>query len=83
MRLKASEPMITAVCTMLTQVENETSISDNNLAILHDSKALAQLEESLKANTGETTTEINQDKILTKSGKAIEKEILEKMGAPQ
>jgi DNA-directed RNA polymerase subunit RPC12/RpoP len=83
-RLKASKPMIAAVCSMLQQAETDTATATNtNQAILHDSRMLSKLEESLKADTGKSTAQQERDLLLTTSGKSLLGVLLEKMGVPQ
>ncbi|WP_163338425.1 phosphohydrolase [Desulfopila sp. IMCC35008] len=85
-RLKASEPMIDAVCAMLEQAGKDTIPSANTeQAILHDSRTLARLEESLKGDSNEKELACVEtpDVLLTKSGKELMKDLLKKMGVPQ
>lgn len=84
-RLKASEPMIEAVCNMLKQAGDTPPFSNNDQAILHDSRTLSRLEESLKADTeGEVASqEEAADSLLTTSGRRMLKDLFEKMGVPQ
>lgn len=85
-RLKASEPMIEAVCGMLEQSEQgKASPSNTDQAILHDARILSRLEESLKSDSSETglPAEETENMLLTDIGKRLMKDLLQKMGVPQ
>jgi hypothetical protein len=84
-RIKASEPMIEAVCQMLLQPNDNSAPQGSDQAILHDSRNLSLLEESLKNSSDESVTECEKirEAVLTVSGKGLIGEIYEKMGVPQ